>query len=149
MRLSLKLFVILCATASVLSLEGCGYVSKGLSSESDLIDRAALSIGVGRRDIKLIPGSIQGGMESVTYRIQESNGAMYTCQYTTMMVTSGEAICQKTSEGTPRLPPQQPPAQSMGVPPNRYEGSGYPATTGNTGTGQTYEGQQQNMDENF
>lgn len=88
---------LLCA-AALLSLTGCAAIDKATTSEATLLDKAELATGIEASQLSVVPGSVQGTLDAVEYKVQTKKGRVYRCYYTSMVAVKSDALCTAISK---------------------------------------------------
>ncbi|MFM2477188.1 hypothetical protein [Celerinatantimonas sp. MCCC 1A17872] len=91
MKKSFGLSILIATT--LLTLSGCGMVSKQMANPQKLQDKASVSIGVPAD--KITVSDISGDLDSVhfTAKVQGLNDRYYKCYYSSAIVVTSDTIC--------------------------------------------------------
>ena len=85
------------AGALGIALVGCGAIHSKAVSEADLLDKAESAIGIDKNNLSVIENSISSSADSVRFSVKDKKGNKYKCYFTTLVIHTSDAICQKIS----------------------------------------------------
>ncbi len=84
---------LLTAVCAAAVLSGCGHLGKGMANDAEMLDKAEFATGIDRSQLSVVPGSAEGQIDSVHFRVKSLDGQMFRCCYTTMLVMKSDALC--------------------------------------------------------
>ncbi len=100
--ISKPLFLGALGCALSLALAGCGHVSKAMTSEETLLQKASAAIGLKTSKLSIVAGSVSASMGSVEYTVKTKGNQTYVCSYSTTVSGQSDADClQVNSSGQP------------------------------------------------
>lgn len=85
--------------AAIVSLTGCAAIDKATTSEATLLDKAEFATGIEASQLSVVPGSVQGSLDAVEYKVKTKKGQVYRCYYTSMIAVKSDAVCTAVSKG--------------------------------------------------
>lgn len=74
-----------------------GAIHSKAVSEADLLDKAESVIGIDKNSLSVIENSISSSADSVRFSVKDKKGNRYKCYFTTLVIHTSDAICQKIS----------------------------------------------------
>ena len=74
-----------------------GAIHSKAVSEADLLDKAESVIGIDKNSLSVIENSISSSADSVRFSVKDKKGNKYKCYFTTLVIYTSDAICQKIS----------------------------------------------------
>ena len=61
------------------------------------MDKAESAIGIDKNNLSVIENSISSSADSVRFNVKDKKGNKYKCYFTTLVIHTSDAICQKIS----------------------------------------------------
>ena len=91
----MKKTALIIAALSVLTLSGCGHISKNFVSEDTPIEKAEFATGIEASRLSVVKGSVKPELDSIHYQVKTKGGATYRCYFTSAIAITSDAVCKK------------------------------------------------------
>lgn len=64
--------LLLTAVCAAAVLSGCGHLGKGMANDAEMLDKAEFATGIDRSQLSVVPGSVEGQIDSVHFRVKSA-----------------------------------------------------------------------------
>lgn len=83
--------------SSALLMSGCGMISEQITSEDTILDKAETATGVAKENLTIVEGSVDSSIDAVNFKVQDKQGNIYKCYFTSAVAITSDAICSQIS----------------------------------------------------